>query len=258
MHAPPTDETAARKAGFFRPRPIEAMVDSKNRPYFAWDTEWTLDEFLARLNGPDRVLSDLLLARMMRQAAPADVFAFITFDEVAARLPALLDNLGDRRAFWVWFFDRVPVLRAPAFQRVQVSGTDDGESCVVDLVHDGSMRWAELTPFRDGSSVLVPPVDYLLADKILALLGRKEIRDLADSFILLRSGAKMGRAWAIARGQDPGLDAATLGWVLDEWDLVRMCQTSTIDRDVLAELVEFRQWFQRWLIEHTSMDLDEI
>lgn len=100
-------EQRAREAGFFRPRPLAAMLDGKGRPYFAWDTDWTLDEYLARLNGSDRALSDLLLARLMRQAAPADVFAFIRFEDVERRLPALVDNLGDRRAFWEWFVETV-------------------------------------------------------------------------------------------------------------------------------------------------------
>lgn len=144
------------------------------------------------------------------------------------------------------------------FHRLEVHSSSGDEVCVVDLVAAENAQWEVLVPLRIGSNIRIPPADHLLADKLLALLGRKEIRDLADAFVLVNSGASMGIAWAVARSKDPGLDSVTMGWVLRDWDIPTMSVASTIDSAILSELPEFERWLQKWLIEHISIDLDEV
>ena len=54
-------------------------------------------------------------------------------------------------------------------------------------------------------------------DKLCALLGRCELRDLQDVKALLDAGANLGRALSDAPRKDRGFSALTLAWVLKEF-----------------------------------------
>lgn len=84
------------------PTPPEQLVDARNRPYFLWDVELTIDEFRARLRDTDPEVRAYFLGKLMRQAKPDDVFTFATLDEIRAQLPAIERYLGHTREFWVW------------------------------------------------------------------------------------------------------------------------------------------------------------
>jgi len=84
------------------PTPLDRLVDQKGRPYFLWDVEMTLDRFLALLRDPDADVRAYALGKLMRQAKPDDVLAFVTLDEVDAAWPAVERYLGRSGPFWAW------------------------------------------------------------------------------------------------------------------------------------------------------------
>ncbi len=87
-------------------RPAEPeRTDEDAIPRFLWDrsiTRATLREILANPADGRRLH---LLATLLREARPDEVWAWITPQAVAAELDTLGPLLGRRRAFWIWLFD---------------------------------------------------------------------------------------------------------------------------------------------------------
>jgi len=86
------------------PHPLERIVDPQGRPYFLWDMDMTLAEFMAAL----RVDSDArlpLLGKLLREARPDDVFHFISLQQLADELPGIAPFLGRQRAMWEWLVE---------------------------------------------------------------------------------------------------------------------------------------------------------
>lgn len=86
--------------------PAERLVDERNRPYFLWDADLTIDEFRARLRDPDPDVRAYFVGKLMRQAKPDDVFSFLTLEEIHAQLPAVERYLGQTRDFWLWLLSK--------------------------------------------------------------------------------------------------------------------------------------------------------
>jgi hypothetical protein len=84
------------------PTPRHAMLDAQGRPYFLWDVDMTLERFEEQLRAGDRATRVYLVAKLMRQAKPDDVFTFVTLDQLADLWPELQRDLGRTRAFWEW------------------------------------------------------------------------------------------------------------------------------------------------------------
>ncbi len=82
--------------------PPQRLVDGAGRPYFLWDAEMTLGEFRGRLNDPDAEIRGYLVGKLMRQAKPDDVFAFVSMAEMDELWPQLERYLGNTRPFWAW------------------------------------------------------------------------------------------------------------------------------------------------------------
>jgi hypothetical protein len=88
------------------PTSPERLVDGRGRPYFLWDEDMTLDQFRARLHDDDPAVRAYFLGKLMRQAKPDDVFAFVTLREVQEQLTAVEPYLGRSRPFWLWLLER--------------------------------------------------------------------------------------------------------------------------------------------------------
>ena len=84
------------------PTPPDRLVDAHGRPYFLWDVEMTLGEFVEQLNDPDPEVRAYFTGKLMRQAKPDDVFTFVTVDAILGLWPRLERYLGQTRAFWTW------------------------------------------------------------------------------------------------------------------------------------------------------------
>jgi hypothetical protein len=84
------------------PTPRQKLTDPQGRPYFLWDCDLTLAEFEARLRDPDPEVRAYLIAKLMRQAKPVDVFQFVTVANIEELWPEVVGQLGESRAFWSW------------------------------------------------------------------------------------------------------------------------------------------------------------
>lgn len=84
------------------PTPRARMCDSAGRPYFLWDTELTLEQFVALLRDGDRATRAYMVAKLMRQAKPDDVFEFVTLEQIRELWPEVQHDLGRTREFWGW------------------------------------------------------------------------------------------------------------------------------------------------------------
>lgn len=86
------------------PTPPDKLVDAAGRPYFLWDSEMTLGEFVQRLRDENPDGRAYLIGKLMRQAKPDDVFSFVKLEEIVELWPLLERYLGRQRPFWRWLF----------------------------------------------------------------------------------------------------------------------------------------------------------
>jgi hypothetical protein len=101
---------------------------------------------------------------------------------------------------------------APDFRRFVLSRGD--ESVVVDLVVERAHQVVVDKPMV--GAVRVDPPEEILANKLCALLGRAEIRDLVDVRALEKTGLSIEQALEAGRLKDGGLTPGQLGWVLSQ------------------------------------------
>ena len=104
------------------------------------------------------------------------------------------------------------VRSAPEFRRVVLSR--GAESVVVDLVVEHAEQVRPEKPIH--GTVRVDPAEEIFANKLCALLGRSEIRDLVDLRALEELGLSLLEALAAGRRKDGGLTPAQLAWVLSQ------------------------------------------
>ncbi|MFY9345220.1 MAG: nucleotidyl transferase AbiEii/AbiGii toxin family protein [Planctomycetota bacterium] len=123
--------------------------------------------------------------------------------------------------------------RYPEFQRVIVRRNQ--ESAVVDLVIDRAPDVDQPVDVEHG--IRLHSLREIAANKVCALLGRAEIRDLIDLRAILMTGADLRGVLADAERKDRGVSAATLAWLLDG---VRIPDSAQLPGVAAAELDAFR------------------
>lgn len=129
----------------------------------------------------------------------------------------------------------------PDFQRLLVRRGVD--ACVVDLVVDRAPDVDPVIEERDG--VRLHSLREIGANKVCALLGRAEIRDLVDLRAILLRGLVLEDLLRDAERKDGGVSAATLAWVLGS---VRIRADATLPGSVDPEdLEQFRSELVRRL-----------
>jgi len=74
-------------------------------PYFLWDRRLSAEEFRTILNDPDHPKRLPLLALLMREARPSEVWTYVSPSTVWASWSELVPLLGRRRAMWTWVFE---------------------------------------------------------------------------------------------------------------------------------------------------------
>jgi len=147
-----------------------------------------------------------------RRSLDLDLFTTdeATFAAARASLPVIAASLGAR----------IEILTdGPAFRRVLLWGPA-GETLRVDLVLDLSERVGGAPVESEG--LRVDPLREILINKICAILGRSELRDLVDLFFLDRAGFQVLDALADARRKDAGLTSALLAWAISQVPLDRL------------------------------------
>lgn len=101
---------------------------------------------------------------------------------------------------------------APGFKRLLL--TRGGEGVVVDIVKDtGPQLYADKL---ERDNIVIDPADEILANKLTAIVGRAEERDLVDVMFLERAGYSVEVALPVALAKDGGCTPATLAWLLSE------------------------------------------
>ena len=102
---------------------------------------------------------------------------------------------------------------SPGFKRFTVSR--EGDAVVVDLVRERVQQIHIKKTEIDG--VLVDPPDEILANKLNALVGRQEERDIVDVMLLERdANLRVEDLLPAALSKDGGCTPATLAWLLSE------------------------------------------
>src|SRR5688572_12150287 len=99
----------------------------------------------------------------------------------------------------------------PRFVRSVVARGD--EAVIVDLVRDEAQLHAEKL---DRGGIAVDSMDEILVNKLTALVGRAEERDLVDVYCLERAGLRVEDALPAALAKDGGCTPATLAWLLSQ------------------------------------------
>ena len=102
-----------------------------------------------------------------------------------------------------------PVQSQPDFRRYLIRGA--AENMVVDVARD---RAPQLRPKVDREGVRTDSVEEIVANKICALVGRSEVRDLVDLYCLERAGYKVEDSLGDAMQKDGGVTPATVAWIL--------------------------------------------
>lgn len=130
---------------------------------------------------------------------------------------------------------------APAFAEIRVA--DGQDVCIVDLVAEpfGPIEPPQRAEIG-GTSIAVDTRHEILVNKLTALLGRSELRDLQDVQALLGAGGDLDRALADAPVKDGGFSALTLAWVLKSFDPRPLARTLGWDEARTDRLVSFRGW----------------
>lgn len=81
--------------------PSPPPLDEQGRPYFLWSEDMSEDEFrrvLEGARGPQ--VQALYTGRLMREARVAEVWYYLTPQQVAERWPRVEPHLGRMRSFW--------------------------------------------------------------------------------------------------------------------------------------------------------------
>ncbi len=106
----------------------------------------------------------------------------------------------------------------PEFKRFLISrGT---ESIIVDCVHE---RVPQLYPQKKMiGNIRVDVPEEMTANKLCALLGRAEYKDLVDLYFLQKNGYPALKYLSQASKKDGGISGVTLAYVLDQMDLANL------------------------------------
>lgn len=163
-----------------------------------------------------------------RRSEDLDLF---TTDDVAFATGASLIEAAARRlgATVQW------VRTGPQFRRgLVIRGT---ESVVVDLVRDIDQQIVEGKPVKDG--VRVDSIEDITANKLCALLGRQEVKDVIDLYFLERSGVDLAASVALAARKDAGMNPAVLSQICASIPIPAIPATlvQAVSRETLQEFL---------------------
>jgi hypothetical protein len=115
-----------------------------------------------------------------------------------------------------------------------------------------ALQWRILVVLAGIEPVWTLTVDdpqEILINKLCALLGRAEIRDLVDVRGLLASGADLKRALADAPRKDAGFSHLTLAWVLKDVRPKVLGRLAGLSEDEAKALEDFKERLVLELLE---------
>ena len=139
-----------------------------------------------------------------RETQDLDLFTLIdAMDEGSAAVAEAANEMGATLE---------SIQTSPDFRRYLL--TLESEAIVIDLIRE---RVAQIVANKPVVGIIrIDPPEEILANKLCALLGRAEIRDLVDVRALEISGYSVESALKAAALKDAGLTPGQLGWVLSQ------------------------------------------
>ena len=128
---------------------------------------------------------------------------------------------------------------SPGFVRYRVA--DDDSAINLDLVADPTERFQPPVPLKiDDAEIAAESLPDLLTNKLCAMLGRSEIRDLVDAEALVSHGVSLDDAIASAPRKDGGFSPLTFAWVLQNLDVQAMAAATGMPDELRQRLERFR------------------
>jgi Nucleotidyl transferase AbiEii toxin, Type IV TA system len=138
-----------------------------------------------------------------------------------------------------------------SFARLEVA--DGASMTIVDLVADPiRIQTRPLQCELGGKSLQVDALQELLVNKLVAMLSRYELRDLADARALLRKGADLDLALRLAPNKDGGFSAMVLAWVLQSFAFERYRSEPSLPESELIGLETFHQELIAKLVDKSN------
>jgi hypothetical protein len=142
----------------------------------------------------------------------------------------------------------VVLQRTPTLARLGVS--DGDEAIVVDLMAEPGPRLTAPGSHALGrAQVLVAQRSDVFVDKLCALLGRSELRDLVDLRALLDAGERLEGGLSLAPSRDAGFSPATLAWILSHTPYDAMARAEGWAPHDVTALLTFRDDLVRRLLD---------
>lgn len=140
-----------------------------------------------------------------RQSLDLDLFVVdpAELETLERRLEGLCAERG-------WSIETVQ--RYPGFRRFIVR--DGLDETMIDIVHEPVAQIVPLEEKPIHGGLHVDALADLVANKLCALLGRGDVKDLIDLYVLDRVGVDIAAHVGAAQAKDGGLDPSTLSFVL--------------------------------------------
>jgi hypothetical protein len=137
---------------------------------------------------------------------------------------------------------------ADTFYQLRVS--DQEKVCIVDLVAEPMPPTELPQSMRIGNVLIrVDTPHEILVNKLCALLGRAEIRDLVDVRSLLETGTDLKRALQDAPRKDAGFSPLTLAWVLRDLRPSALARAANLGQAEAEALEGFKERLISALVE---------
>jgi hypothetical protein len=81
---------------------VSKRPDGTEVPYYYWDRQITIDEIAEIVASPGHPERVDVIAHLLREARPDEVWQFMTPADVVQSWPEVSGRLGRRRPFWEW------------------------------------------------------------------------------------------------------------------------------------------------------------
>lgn len=124
-----------------------------------------------------------------------DLDLFTVDDEAFGRLETELGRLARELAC-----DVATTMSTPAFRQVVLTA-DQGAKLKIDLVRDIDVQFG---PPRQADGMIVDSLLNIAVNKVTAILGRADVKDLIDLYFLLAAGYDLEELFRLARERDAG------------------------------------------------------
>jgi hypothetical protein len=148
-----------------------------------------------------------LAAYYLHHRRSLDIDLFVTDSDALESLEEALLRAGMERGWQV-----EELRRTPGFRRFLLR--HGPEETLVDLVHEPVRQIVAVEAKPRHGQLTVDALDDLVANKLGALLGRSDVKDLVDLYYIAQAGIDPLAHLDAARAKDGGVEAITLAHVL--------------------------------------------